>query len=89
MKWEKLIDGITKTKNAINDVTAKFCSQFEIESIEGETGESGVRAVSEDGEGVASIGLGAGPVKGRLRIEPDASSTFEVWQKNGKRGITL
>ncbi|MBC8231451.1 hypothetical protein H8E77_18015 [bacterium] len=89
MKWEKLIDGITKTKDAINDVTAKFCSQYEIESIEGETGESGIKAVSKGGEGVASIGLGAGPVKGRFQIEPDANSTFEVWQKNGKRGVTL
>lgn len=89
MKWEKLIDGITKTKNAINDVTAKFCSQFEIESIENETEGSGVKAVSKGEKGVASIGLGAGPVKGRFQIEPDANSTFEVWQKNGKRGVTL
>jgi len=89
MKWENLIDGITKIKNAINDVTEKFCSQFEIESIENETEGSGVKAVSKGEKGVASIGLGAGPVKGRFQIEPDANSTFEVWQKNGKRGVTL
>ena len=89
MKWEKLIDAITKTKNAVGDATEKFRSQFEIESIEDETGENGVKAVSKEGERVGSIGLDAGPVKCKFQIEPDANSTVEIWQKNGKRGITL
>ena len=90
MKWEKLIDAITKTKNAVDDVTEKFRSPFEVvESIEDESGESGVKAVSKEGERVGSIGLDAGPVKCKFQIEPDANSTVEIWQKNGKRGVTL
>ncbi|MFQ6040196.1 MAG: hypothetical protein ACE5PV_05015 [Candidatus Poribacteria bacterium] len=89
MKWEKLIDTITKTKNALDDVAEKFHSPFEVESIEDDTGGSGVKAVSKGSEGVGSIGLNAGPVKCRFQIEPDADSTLEIWQKNSKRGITL
>ncbi|HIE27327.1 TPA: hypothetical protein EYP66_08585 [Candidatus Poribacteria bacterium] len=89
MKWEKLIDAITKTKSVIDGVAETFHPPFEVESIADDTGESGVKAVSKGGEGVGSIGLNAGPVKCRFQIEPDANSTLEIWQKNGKRGVTL
>ena len=90
MTWEKFIDAITKTKNVVDDVTEKIRSPFEVvESIEDETGGTVVRAVSKGEKGVGSIGLDAGPVKCRFQIEPDVNSTFEIWQKNGKRGVTL
>ena len=89
MTWEKFIDAVTKTRNAVGDVTKKFCSTLEVESIKEETGESSVRAVSKTDASVASVEFGAGPVKGRFQVEPDANSTFEIWQKDGKRGITL
>jgi hypothetical protein len=89
MTWEKFIDTITKTRNAVSDVTEKFCSTLEVEPIKDETGESGVKAVSKMDESVASVGFGAGPVKCSFQIEPDANSTFEIWQKDGKRGVTL
>ncbi|MFQ6044689.1 MAG: hypothetical protein ACE5PV_27875 [Candidatus Poribacteria bacterium] len=40
MKWEKLIDAITKTKNVLDEVAEKFHPPFEVESIEDDTGES-------------------------------------------------
>jgi len=89
MKWEKFIEAVAKTKNVVGDVTEKLNSTFEVEPIEDKSGESGVKAVVKGEEGTASVGVGAGPVRFRFQIEPDENSAFEVWQKNGKRGVTL
>lgn len=93
MEWKKVIDTIVKAQTAIADVAETIGSRVKVESIEDETGEHGVKAVwtgtNEEHYPSVNINVDAGPIRCSVQTEGDTKSTFEVWQKDDKRGITL
>ena len=93
MEWKKVIDTIAKAQTAIANVAETIGSQVKVESIEYETGERGVKAVwmgtNEEHYPSVNINVDAGPIKCGIQTEGDTKSTFEVWQKDDKRGVTL
>jgi len=89
MEWKKLIITAGKVKDTLINATEGIRTNVKLEKVTDGVGRSVIRAVwmGESAEG--KIDIDVCPFKSSISAECDGNSMFELWEKDGKRGVTL
>ncbi len=89
MTLENWVVSASKVKRAFLAITDHLLTRVNLESLEGDEGTVGVKAVWEGERGESTLKVNAPSLKGNIKTEGDAAPTVEYWHTGDKRGFAL
>ena len=89
MILERWVVSISKFKKLTLKIADHLIDRVNLEPIEDENGNVGVKAVWVGEPGKNRIEINAQSLKGNIQTEGDRTPKIEYWQKGGKRGFAL
>ena len=89
MILERWVVSLSKYKKLTLKIADYLIDRINLEPIEGDNENLGVKAAWVGEPGKNRIEINARSLKGNIRIEGDRAPKIEYWQKGDKRGIAL
>ena len=89
MILERWVVSLSKYKKLTLKIADHLIDRVNLEPIEDENGNVGVKAVWVGEPGKNRIEINTQSLQGNIQTEGDRAPTIEFWQKGGKRGFAL
>ncbi len=89
MSLENWVLSASKFKKIVLKITDTLLARVNFESIEGEEGVTGAKAVWVGERGESTLEVDAPSLKGNIKTEGDTAPTIEYWHQGNKRGFAL
>ena len=89
MILERWVVSLSKYKRLTLKIADRLIDRVNLEPIEGENGNVGVKAVWVGEPGKNRIEINARSLKGSIQTEGDRAPKIEYWQKGERRGFAL
>lgn len=89
MILERWVVSLSKYKKLTLKIADRLIDRINLEPMEDDNGNAGVKAVWVGEPGKNKIEINAQSLKGSVQTEGDRAPTIEYWQKEGTRGFAL